>query len=46
MKTTLCFTFTLITFLTLTFVPNSFAQANEPFNMVRLIYFLPSDRTP
>ncbi len=46
MKTMLCFTLTLLTFVMLAFVPNSFAQANEPHNIVRLIYFVPRDRTP
>ena len=46
MKTTLYFTLTLLIFALLTFVPNSYAQANEPHNMVRLIYFVPSGRTP
>ena len=46
MKTTLCFTLTLLIFALLTFVPNSFAQANEPHNMVRLIYFVPNGLTP
>ena len=39
MKTTLYFTLTLITFVTLMFVSNSFAQE------VRVIYFMPNDRT-
>ena len=38
MKTTLYFTLILLTFATLVFAPNSFAQ------QVRLIYFLPTDR--
>ena len=47
MKTTLCFTLTLFTFLTLAFVPNSFAQEEaSPEFVVRVIYFLPSDRQP
>ena len=46
MKTILCFTLTLLIFLSLTVVPNSFAQATEPHNMVRLIYFVPRGRTP
>ena len=46
MKTILYFTLTLITLLTLTFVPNSFAQEDSPEYVVRLIYFLPSDREP
>ena len=44
MKTTLYFTLTLITFTTLAFVPNSFAQDTRP--IVRIIYFIPKDRTP
>ncbi|MYF54395.1 hypothetical protein F4225_01195 [Candidatus Poribacteria bacterium] len=47
MKTTRCFILTLITFVTLAFVPNSFAQ-NEvntaPAYVVRLAYVLPKDR--
>ena len=46
MKTTLCFMITLLAFMTLASVPNSFAQATEPHNMVRLIYFFPSDHRP
>ena len=42
MKTTLCFT--LLTFVTLTFVPNSYAQDTSPEYVMRLIYFLPNDR--
>ena len=33
-----------LTLVTLTFLPNSFAQGAAPENMVRLVYFLPSDR--
>ena len=44
MKTTLCFTLILLTFVTLAFVPNSFAQDTRP--VVRIIYFIPKDRTP
>ena len=44
MKTTLCLTLTLLTFVMLIFVPNSFAQDSRP--IVRLIYFVPSDRQP
>ncbi len=44
MKTILCFILTLLPFLTLMFVPNSFAQVPRP--LVRLIYFVPSDRHP
>ncbi|RKU28105.1 hypothetical protein C6499_10540 [Candidatus Poribacteria bacterium] len=46
MKTTLCFTLTLPILLTLAFVPNSFAQVGSPEYVVRVIYFLPSDRAP
>ena len=46
MKTTLCFTLTLLILATLTFVPNSLAQTTEPYNIVRFIYFVPSNRTP
>ncbi len=44
MKTTLYLTLTLLTFVMFTFVPNSFAQDFRP--IVRLIYFVPSDRQP
>ena len=44
MKTALCFILTLFTFVTFAFSPNSFAQ--DPRSVVRLIYFLPSDRQP
>lgn len=44
MKTTLYFTLTLLTFVTLAFVPSGFAQDFRP--IVRLIYFVPSDRQP
>jgi hypothetical protein len=43
-KKALCFTLTLFTFMTFTFLPNSLAQNSRP--VVRLIYFLPSDRQP
>ena len=46
MKPTRCFILALLIFLTLTFVPNSFAQTTAPHNMVRLIYFVPRGRTP
>ena len=46
MKTTLCFTLTLLTFAMLAFVTNSFAQDNSPEYVVRVIYFIPNDRTP
>ena len=44
MKMRQCLSLTLLTFLTLTFLPNSFAQGVRP--IVRLIYFVPSDRHP
>lgn len=44
MKTTLCLTLTLLTFITLTFIPNSSAQDTSPEYVVRVIYFLPNDR--
>ena len=37
---------TLFIFVTLTFTPNSFAQAAPPDFVVRVIYFIPSDRPP
>ena len=46
MKTTLCLTLTLLTFVTLAFVPNSFAQVASPEYVVRVIYFIPNDREP
>ena len=46
MKTTLSFTLTLLIFVTLAFVPNSFAQDESPEYVVRLIYFIPNDRQP
>ncbi len=46
MKTTLYFTLTLITFVTLMFVPNSLAQDDSPEYVVRVIYFIPTDREP
>ena len=46
MKTILCFTLTLLTFVTLAFVPNSFAQDADPEYVVRVIYFHPSDIQP
>ena len=46
MKKTLCFILTLLTFVTLVFLPDSFAQVDSPEYVVRVIYFLPSDRTP
>ena len=44
MKTKHSLIFTLITFVMLSFLPNSFAQGSRP--IVRLIYFVPSDRQP
>ncbi|MYF98684.1 hypothetical protein F4212_06050 [Candidatus Poribacteria bacterium] len=44
MKTTLYFTLTLITFLTLVSAPNGFAQ--DASGKVGLVYFLPNDRQP
>ena len=35
----------LLTFGTLTFLPHTFAQGAAPENMVRLVYFLPNDRS-
>ena len=46
MKTTLCLTLTLLTFVMLAFVPNSFAQDTSPEYVVRVTYFYPSDREP
>ena len=46
MKTALCFILTLFTFVTLAFMPNSFAEDTQPENVVRVIYFLPKDRQP
>ena len=46
MKTTLCFILTLLTFVMLAFVPNSFAQDASPEYVVRVIYFLPNDLQP
>ena len=42
MKATLCLILTLFAFVVLIFLPNSFAQDSRP--IVRLIYFVPSDR--
>lgn len=44
MKTTLYLI--LLTFATLAFVPNSFAQNTSPEYVVRVIYFYPNDVTP
>ena len=38
------FSVTLFTFLTLPFLPNSFARTHRP--EVQLVYFFPSDRKP
>ena len=46
MKTTLCFILTLLTFVTLTFVSNSFAQDDSAEYVVRVIYFHPNDIEP
>ena len=46
MKTTLCFIFTLLTFVMFTFVPNCFAQTDSPEFVVRVTYFIPNDREP
>ena len=46
MKKILCFILTLLTSVTLVFLPDSFAQVGSPEYVVRVIYFLPSDRTP
>ena len=45
MKTTLCFILTLLIFVTLAFVPNSFSQEQER-PIVKAIYFYPNDVTP
>ena len=46
MKATLCPIITLLTLITLAFLPNSFAQDATPEYVVRQIYFHPSDRQP
>lgn len=46
MKTILCLTLTLLTFVTLAFVPNAFAQDDSPEYVVRQIYFHPNDLEP
>ncbi len=46
MKTTLCYTLTLLTFAMLTFVSSSFAQDTAPEYVVRVVYFVPKDREP
>ena len=45
-KKTLCFVLTLLTFMTLVLLPDSFAQFDSPEYVVRVIYFLPNDRQP
>ena len=44
MKTALSYVLVLLTFVTLTFLPNSFAQETLLQPSVRLVYFLPNDR--
>ena len=44
MNTTLCLILTLLTFVTLAFVPNSFAQDALPEYVVRAIYLIPNDQ--
>ena len=46
MKKMLYSILTLFTFVILVFLPDSFAQTASPEYVVRVIYFLPSDRTP
>ena len=47
MKRVLCSILTIFTFILLAFVPKSFAQGNTSSErMVRVVYFLPSDRRP
>ena len=47
MKTILRIALTLLTFVTLVSLPNSFAQeGNSPERKVRVVYFLPNDRQP
>ncbi len=46
MKTILCFIFIILTLMTFTLVPNSFAQDETPKYVVRIIYFVPNDRQP
>ena len=43
---TLYLTITLFIFVTLAFLPNSFAQDASPEYVVRIIYFIPNDREP
>ena len=42
---TLIHAFLLLIFATLIFLPHTFAQGAVPENMVRLVYFLPNDRS-
>ena len=46
MKTSLCLTLTLFTFIALSVVPNIFAQDASPKYVVRTIYIVPNDREP
>ena len=46
MKARRCFTLILLTFVILTFQPNSFAQDDSPELVVQVIYFHPNDREP
>ncbi len=46
MKTILCFTLTLLIFVMLMSVRNSFAQDASSEYVVRVIYFIPNDREP
>ena len=46
MKTKLCYTLIFITFFTLAFVPNTFAQDTAPEYVLRVVYFVPKDREP
>ena len=46
MKMTVCLTLTLLTFITLSFLPNSFARDVSPKYVVRVIYIVPNDREP
>ena len=46
MKTKLYFTLTLLTFVTMAFVPKCFAKDTTPVYVVRVIYFIPKNRDP
>ena len=46
MKTKLYFTLTLLTFVTLAFVPKYFAKDTVPEYVVRVIYLIPNDQEP